>query len=163
MTHLRLLPVYLLAFVSISALTYEQGILVRVEEVVQRWHSQVTYKYVGDGWVEFTDVEGRTFRKYVPANYAVQGLQPKKIITIHVPSIDTAGFGTMFSKIASVPIGAGSLGVVGYAFNNGQGCLIGHQLINHNNERFPGTFIYKFTSAADTMERIYKYAEVYTG
>jgi len=154
MTHLRLLPVYLLAFVSISALTYEQGILMHVEEVVQRWHSQVTYKYVGDGWVEFTDVEGRTFRKYVPANYAVRGLQPKKIITIHVPSIDTAGFGIMFSKIASVPIGNSSKHIIGIHLNDNTRYLAGGM---SKSMQFQGTRIYAYNALQGSTELYYSY------
>jgi len=96
---------FLLAAVSLSVLDEEQSYILRVEELVSRSPSTVSYMYLGDGWFEFTDVDGLTWQRMFGETQSAGGLKPKKIISIDLRQIDTTGYAKLFSEIAVVPLG----------------------------------------------------------
>ncbi len=142
----------LLAAVSLSVLDEESYYTMRIEQVIQRWHSPVTYRSIGDGWFEFRDtLTGQTFRQLVADARTYGGKHPKKIITIDVTKIDTTGFGVMFTKLASIPAGVQNVVPVGFHAKDGSVHFIAAKFLNGT---YASTDFYKWEAGKDTLDNV---------
>ncbi len=147
----------LFSLVSLSLLDFERALVLRVEGVVERFHSPVTYRHLGDGVFEFTDtLSGHTFRKQVTDVKPQGGKQPKKIITIDVTQIDTTGFGSMFRLVDRISIGTGTNTIQGHIGSDGKRYLIGGRNVN-------GSYTSSYIFARDTTLNKFTQIHEYTG
>jgi hypothetical protein len=157
MKALRVVLPILLAAVTFSPIDYDRALTLRVEEVVSRFHSTVRYRQIGKGWFEFTDtLSGLTTRYLVADAHTLTGLKPKKYISINVPSIDTAGFAGMFSKVATVPIGTAYGAAIGLMGLDGDSYLIGAMM---QNSSYVGTYAFRKVAQSDSFVQHYLYSD----
>lgn len=142
----------LLSLVSLSLLDFERALVLRVEGVVERFHSPVTYRHLGDGVFEFTDtLSGNTFRKQVTDVKPQGGKQPKKIITIEVAQIDTTGFGSKFTKVASIPAGVQNIVPIGFHAKDGTVHFVAAKFMNGT---YASTDFYRWDDSKDTLTAV---------
>ena len=121
---------FLLAAVSLSVLDEEQFAIQWVKDQVRRSPSTVSYVYQGDGWFEFTNIDGRTWFRKVGNARNRGGLKPKKVISIDLRDIDTSGYSSKVTEITRVAVGTvGAPAAVGYAQGDSTVLLAGQYFI----------------------------------
>ena len=148
--------VLIIAVCTLSPITFENALQLRVEETVRRFHAPVRYRYSGDGWFEFTDtLAHRTFRMLVTDVRPQGGKFPKKTLTIDVSKLDTTGFGSMFELVSTVPIGTAYNPLIGIYGRDGSTNLIGHL---YSNGIHMSTLAYKKQVASDSFRVVHDYS-----
>jgi hypothetical protein len=152
---LRAVLPFLLAAVSFSPIDYERALAIKVEEIINRFHSPVRYSYLGNGWFEFTDTTTqRVFRQCFADSPELQGKQPKKIIVFDMSQLDTTGFSDMFVMTDRIPIGTGYNPCVGHVGRSGRRYIIGGRNVNG---RYTSTYVYALDSARKKWHEIHEY------
>ena len=154
--HLRfaLIATLLLATVSVSFIDVETAMEHRVRDVIAKYHWQGAYKNLGGGWFEFTGTDGLTWKRNFGDVRTQGGLQPKKIISIDLRTLDTTGYGVYLQEVGRIHLGNASVPPIGSRLGDDGLCELTGQYYEFGGigdkkrmlRRKPGTYKFEFVS-----------------
>jgi hypothetical protein len=155
MKALRVVLPILLAAVTFSPIDYERALAIKVEEIINRFHSPLRYSYLGNGWFEFTDTTTqRVFRQCFADSPELQGKQPKKIIVFDMSQLDTTGFSGIFTMVDRIPIGTAYNPCVGHVGRSGRRYILGGRVANGS---YTSTYAYGLDTARKKWREVHEY------